>query len=88
VKACPRHVLGSKDKKIVAVNLEECILCTSCVKACPRDAITTSGDDTKFIFEFETDGSLTARDTLRKALEVLEQRFDDFRENLGQLVEG
>lgn len=88
VKACPRDVLAIKDKKIAVVDLEECILCSACVKACPRDAIVTSGDDTKFIFEFETDGSLTARDTLRKALEILEQKFDDFREDLGQLVEG
>ena len=55
---------------------------------CPKDAITTSGDSSKFVFEFETDGSLTARDTLRKALEILEKRFDDFREEVGQLIEG
>jgi DNA-directed RNA polymerase subunit D len=58
------------------------------VEACPKDAITVKGDDTKFIFEFETDGSLSARDTLRKALEALEKKFDDFREDVGTLIEG
>jgi len=88
VKACPRHVLASKEGKIEVVDLENCILCSACTKACPKGAITTKGDDNKFIFEFETDGSLSARDTLRKALEILEQRFDEFREEVGQLIEG
>lgn len=88
VKECPRDVLANKDGKIVVSNLEDCILCSACLRACPKDAITTRGDNSKFIFEFETDGSLTARDTLRKALEILEKRFDDFREEVGQLIEG
>ncbi len=88
IKACPRDVLAKKDGKIVVANLEDCILCSACINACHKDAITTQGDDSKFIFEFETDGSLTARDTLRKALEILEKRFDDFREEVGQLIEG
>jgi DNA-directed RNA polymerase subunit D len=88
VKVCPRDVLGIKDGKLEVVNLEDCILCGACVDACIRDAISIKGDDTKFIFEYETDGSLTARDTLRKALEILEKRFDDFREEVGTLIEG
>ena len=88
VKACPRDVLSKKDNKLAVVGAEECILCSACIKACPRDAIATHGDNTKFIFEFETDGSLTARDTLKKALEILEKRFDDLREDVGQLIEG
>jgi len=88
VKECPRDVLASKDGKMVVSNLEDCILCSACRRVCPKDAITTSGDSSKFVFEFETDGSLTARDTLRKALEILEKRFDDFREEVGQLIEG
>jgi DNA-directed RNA polymerase subunit D len=88
VTACPRHVLVQKEGKVVIENVDDCILCDACVEACPKDAITVKGDDTKFIFEFETDGSLTARDTLRKALEALEKKFDDFREDVGSLIEG
>jgi len=88
VAACPRDVLSKKDNKLVVTGLESCILCSACVTACPKEAITTHGDNSKFIFEFETDGSLTARDTLRKALEILEKRFDDFREDVGQLIDG
>jgi DNA-directed RNA polymerase subunit D len=88
IKECPRDVLSKKDGKIVVSNLEDCILCSACKNACPKDAVTTEADNSKFIFEFDTDGSLTARDTLRKALEILEKRFDDFREDVGQLIEG
>lgn len=88
IKECPRDVLSKKDGKIVVSNLEDCILCSACKNACPKGAVTTEADDSKFIFEYDTDGSLTARDTLRKALEILEKRFDDFREDVGQLIEG
>ncbi|NLK26619.1 MAG: DNA-directed RNA polymerase subunit D [Euryarchaeota archaeon] len=85
VAACPRHVLASKDGKPVVEDLEACMLCKSCVEACENEAITVEGDDTKFIFEFETDGSLTARQTLEKALEVLENKFENFRELISEL---
>ncbi|MBI0584357.1 MAG: DNA-directed RNA polymerase subunit D [Methanomassiliicoccus sp.] len=87
IKACPRDVLARKDGKLVVANLEGCILCSACTEACPQGAITVHGDNTKFIFEFETDGSLSARDTLRKALEILEKQFDEFREDVGTLIE-
>ena len=87
IKVCPRGVLGKKDGKVVIENLENCTLCKACIDACTHDAIKVSGDITKFIFEFETDGSLSARDTLKKALEILEKKFDDFREDISGLGE-
>ncbi|OPY26463.1 MAG: DNA-directed RNA polymerase subunit D [Methanomassiliicoccales archaeon PtaU1.Bin030] len=88
VKVCPRGVLEKKDGKVVVANLEACILCGACVDACIKNAISIHGDDRKFIFEFETDGSMSSRDTLRKAFEVLEKKFDDFREDVSTLIEG
>jgi DNA-directed RNA polymerase subunit D len=87
VKVCPRGVLAMKDGKLVVENLENCTLCKACTEVCPPGAIKVSGDNTKFIFEFETDGSLTARQTLKKALEILEKNFDQFREDISGLGE-
>ncbi len=66
-------------------NAEECNLCMACVEACHTGAIKVEGDPTRFIFQFETDGSLTAEETLRRALEILEKKFDDFRETVSSL---
>jgi DNA-directed RNA polymerase subunit D len=43
------------------------------------------GDDTKFVFVFETDGSITAAETLQIALDILEKKFDEFRELVSTL---
>lgn len=85
VEVCPRDVLARKDGKIVIDNLEACMICKACEEACEFGAIKIEGDDTKFLFEFETDGSLSARDTLRKALQILEKKFEEFREDVSAL---
>lgn len=85
VAACPRGVLASQGGKVKVEDLEACMLCMSCVEACETDAIKVEGDDSKFLFEFETDGSLTARQTLHKALDLLEKKFEDFREGISAL---
>lgn len=85
IKVCPRGVIGKKDGKTTVVDAEACVLCQTCVDACVTKAISIDGDKSKFIFEFETDGSLTAQETLLKALEILEGKFDEFRELVSTL---
>lgn len=82
LKECPREVLAQAPGKVVVQNLESCMLCMACVDACEKDAIKVEGDDTAFLFEYETDGSLTARQTLAKALEILEHKFEEFKESV------
>ena len=43
-----------------------------------QDAVTVEWDDTAFVFKYETDGSLTARQVLDKAVEILEQKAEEF----------
>ena len=43
-----------------------------------RGGVTVDGDDTNFVFRFETDGSLTAQQALDKAVEILAADAKDF----------
>jgi DNA-directed RNA polymerase subunit D len=85
IRICPHDVLEKIDGDVQVVDLEACDSCRSCVDVCDTKAISVSSDDTKFIFEFETDGSLSATTALDKALEILEQRFEVFREQVSEL---
>jgi DNA-directed RNA polymerase subunit D len=82
---CPRNVLAEKDKEIIVEDLESCTLCQACAEACSLDAITVKGDETKFIFQFETDGAVTAKDALARALDILEGEFEELRDLASKL---
>lgn len=84
---CPRGVLKLDKKKAVVENLRACNLCNTCVEVCEYRAITVKGDETRFIFSFETDGSVPAMRALTYALKLLEERFTEFREKLGEEME-
>ena len=43
-----------------------------------QDVVSIDWDDSKFIFKFETDGSLTAQQVLDKAVEILEATASEF----------
>ena len=79
---CPKHVFSGDEKKITAEPVK-CTLCESCQSFCAPHAISLEADDKNFVFTFETDGSLSAEATLKKALELLSSKAD----SLGQMVE-
>ncbi|HIH76191.1 MAG TPA: DNA-directed RNA polymerase subunit D [Methanomassiliicoccales archaeon] len=85
VKVCPKEVMNFKDQKVQVLDNDACVLCEECVKVCRTGAITVKWSESKFLFEFETDGSLSARVALTKALESLEMGFDEFREKVASL---
>ena len=74
IPICPKHCFAMDGNKVKVVDEKACILCMSCTDPdiCKTRAIKVEGDPTQFLFEFETDGSLSAKDTLLKALEILE----------------
>ncbi|MFA5771476.1 MAG: DNA-directed RNA polymerase subunit D [Thermoplasmata archaeon] len=84
---CPRNILKVKNKKLIIENVEECTMCGACEDACSSGAIKIDGDDTKFIFKFETDGSLTVKDVLEKALSILEEKFTEIEHIVEKLKE-
>ncbi len=74
---CPHSVLyEDKDKIIFTDDVE----CKSLAKVVSFDSPEIREDDSKFIFQFETDGSLNAKDTLDYALQRLKSRFASIRE--------
>jgi len=85
IEVGPKRVMTFKDQKVQVVDNDACVLCEDCVKVCRTGAISIKWSENKFIFEFETDGSLSARMALVKALESLENTFDDFREKVASL---
>lgn len=82
VTMCPRDVLDVKKGKAVVKNLENCNLCKTCQEVCTRNAITVQGDPSRIIFQFETDGALTARRALTEAMKILQAHYRELEEAL------
>ena len=85
ISVCPKNILELKNDKLIVTDIEKCTNCNSCVDVCEPGAITVSSNPTKFIFHFETDGGLTAKDALEEATKILIQKFDAFGKALKAL---
>lgn len=87
IPICPKHVFAKENGKVKVVDERSCILCMACTDPhiCKEKAIKVEGDTTKFVFEFETDGSLDAMTTLLKGLEILESKFENFKDMVSTL---
>ena len=85
VEACPRNILEIKNNKLTTKDIEKCSMCKSCVEKCDKDAINVKGDESKFIFKFEADGSLSAKEVLEKALEILSNRYKEIHKQIGKI---
>jgi DNA-directed RNA polymerase subunit D len=95
VEICPKNIFSKKGKDLVVSGREEdCTLCNSCVEVCKEiakdkekndTAVKIHGDETKFIFRVETDGSIKVNDAMKFALEFLEEKFADFRDQVSKL---
>ena len=51
------------------------------------EAVRITWDETSFLFRYETDGSLTARQVLDKAVEILRSEADEFADGIDRLDE-
>jgi len=87
VEACPAKIIKMDKKKAVVEEARKCLLCESCAEECPEAAINVHGDQTKFVFTFETDGAVPALRALQYALKFMEDAFTEFREKLGEELE-
>ncbi|HXQ95054.1 MAG TPA: DNA-directed RNA polymerase subunit D [Thermoplasmata archaeon] len=78
--SCPVNILDYESGKVTVTDETKCILCWACEKSCEHGSIHVEPDTEKFFLQFQTDGSLTAREALRYALKDLKRRFEDLRE--------
>lgn len=77
VKACPRKILEIKREKLTVKDIKNCIMCGTCMETCKKEAINVTGDETRIILQYETDGSMNAKDTLRETLALLAKKYED-----------
>ena len=79
-QACPRGILKSdkRSKKIKILDIENCIMCRSCVRASDNGYINVGYRENDFIFRIETDGSMPPKEVLLKACDVLSEKADKF----------
>lgn len=80
----PKGILGNEDGKLVVLD-EANVNRADDAKLVLGDGFDVTYDDRKFVFRFETDGSLKAEDALMKAAELLKERFEAFGEAAGDL---
>ena len=88
--ACPRGVLKSdkRSKKIKILDIENCAMCKSCVRASINRAAANGAPDKSyinvgyrendFIFRIETDGAMPPKEVLLKACDKLGEKAEKF----------
>ena len=79
-QACPRGILKSdrRSKKIKILDIEDCAMCKSCVRASDNGYINVGFRPNDFIFRIETDGAMHPKEVLLKACDVLGEKADKF----------
>ena len=79
--ACPRGVLKSdrRSKHIKILDIENCTMCKSCVRASSNGYINVGYRENDFIFRIETDGSMPPKEVLLKACDKLGEKAEKFK---------
>ena len=89
VEVCPVSILHHTTGKVVVEPEEKCILCMRCVEVAKEmnaeGAFEVTGDPSRILFHFETDGSMTAREAVLEALLILETKFSTLADQASAL---
>jgi len=82
-EVCPKNILVVKDKKLKITDPSSCIECQECVEVCgEKKGIKIGHDVNTFLFKIESYGSLEPKAILKKGLEVLEEKVEEFEKLL------
>ena len=77
VPFCSAHMLTTSLEEETVELSDDCTMCGKFREAFKVDSVKVASDPTRFILQFETDGSIAAKDVLVKALDILRERFAD-----------
>ncbi|MDY6966030.1 MAG: DNA-directed RNA polymerase subunit D [Halobacteriota archaeon] len=75
VEVCPRDILVLNGELSV-INDAECSQCKLCEETCDIDAIKIDKDDNAFVYDFETDGSLSAKELVLRAADTIKEKAE------------
>jgi len=78
-KDCPKNIIKENDTGLIVT---DDIPCKHIASLYRLENIKITEDDSRFIFQFETDGSLTAKQTLLYAIKRLKERTSKIRESI------
>src|SRR2546426_1555367 len=85
VPPCPDHILRPGADEGTVELRADCKNCRKVADADDGESVKVFNDPTKIRLQFETDGSMTARDTAVAAPDILEKRFADIAGKVEQL---
>lgn len=82
--SCPTKVFKVESKKIEVMDKLKCNLCKACVDA-SKNAIEVKSVPDEFIFHIESWGQLKAEEMLKEALNVFEEKLEEFKRLLKRI---
>ncbi|HYB92947.1 MAG TPA: DNA-directed RNA polymerase subunit D [archaeon] len=85
VEMCPKGVLKVEGNTLTVTDILKCTLCNECVRTCPKDAIEIDWDDTTFIFNIESTGSLPVDQIVEEASNILEEKVKSFTDQISKM---
>jgi len=85
VECCPVNVFEAKAGKLVVKREQDCTLCMECVEITDGECVDVKGDESRILLDFETDGSMSAKETLLESFKILEEKFGDLSEKAEKL---
>jgi DNA-directed RNA polymerase subunit D len=83
-RRCPEEIIefsGNK-AKLVKNYWETCTLCEACSRNCPQEAIVVSSKPDSYIFTIESNGSITIKEIIDRAMIVFQEKINEFLEHL------
>jgi DNA-directed RNA polymerase subunit D len=66
----------------------DCILCKLCEDTCDFNAIKVRWDNRIFAFSLESTGALSPEKIVKKAIEILQEKSEAFKEEIELVQEG
>ncbi|MDQ1279102.1 MAG: DNA-directed polymerase subunit [Thermoproteota archaeon] len=88
VDICTKHLLKMENNKIILTEPLDCRLCEECEEACTVGAIQAKPLKDTFIFDVESNGSLSPERLVLEANKILKEKAEEFITQISELKEG